>query len=81
MEGEGKIKLRLTTNELVDVALGTNHAQGFDLNVDLHSVDVDNVAPPIVKLSDAKSHALVLSNFLLDNSYILVLMKLLVLKS
>ena len=36
MEGEGKIKLRLTTNELVDVALGTNHAQGFDLNVDLH---------------------------------------------
>ena len=42
---------------------------------------MDNVAPPIVKLSDAKSHALVLPNFLLDNSYILVLMKLLVLKS
>jgi hypothetical protein len=48
--------------------LGVNHAQGFDLNVDLHSVDVDDVAPPTIKLSDAKHHASLLSNFLLDNS-------------
>jgi len=48
--------------------LGINHAQGFDLNVDLHSVDMDDVAPPIVKLSDAKHRASLLYNFLLDNS-------------
>jgi hypothetical protein len=58
----------LSTDELVDAALGVNHAQGFDLNVDLHSVDVDDVAPPTVKLNDAKHHASLLSNFLLDNS-------------
>ena len=66
---------------LVDVALGINYAQGYDLNVELHSVDVDDVAPPIVKLNDAKGHASLLSNFLLENSYILVLMKLLVFKT
>jgi hypothetical protein len=61
--------------------LGINYTQGFDLNVDLHSVDVDDVAPPIVKLSDAKRHASLLSNFLVDNSCILVLMNLLIFKS
>jgi hypothetical protein len=67
----------------VDVALGINYTQleGFDLNVDLHSVDVDDVAPPTVKLSDAKRHASSLSNFLVDNSCILVLMNLLIFKS
>jgi hypothetical protein len=50
---------------LVDVALGTNFAQHFDLNVDLDWVDVDDVAPPTIKLSDAKRHALLLSSFLL----------------
>ena len=44
------------------------HAQGFDLHVDLHLVDVDDVAPPIIKLSDAKCHASLLSKFVLDNS-------------
>jgi hypothetical protein len=29
-------------------ALGIKHAQGFDLNVDLHSLDVDDVARPTV---------------------------------
>jgi hypothetical protein len=52
----------------VDATLGINYTQGFDLNVDLHSVDVDDVAPPTVKLSDAKCHASLLSNFLLDNT-------------
>jgi hypothetical protein len=33
----------------VDAVLGINHAQGFDLNVDLHSIDVDDVAPPTKK--------------------------------
>ena len=36
MEGEEIIELELSTDELVDAALGINHAQGFDLNVDLH---------------------------------------------
>ena len=61
-------ELELSTNELVDVALRINYAQGFDLNVDVHSVDVDDVALPTVKCSDAKRHASLFSNFLLDNS-------------
>jgi len=68
MEGEEIIELELSTDELVYAALAISHAQGFDLNVDLHSVDVDDVAPPIAKLSDAKHHPSLLSNFLLDNS-------------
>ena len=68
MEGEKIIELELGTHEFVDAALGINHAQGFDLNTDLHSVDVEDVAPPIVKLSDAKRHPSLLSNVLLDNS-------------
>jgi hypothetical protein len=61
-------ELELSIDELVDVALITNHAQDFDLNVDLDSVDVDDVAPSTVKLSDAKHHASLLSSFLLENS-------------
>ena len=68
MKGEEITELELSTNELVDVALGIDYAQGFDLNVDLHSLDVDDVAPPIIKLSDAKRHASLVSNFLLENS-------------
>ena len=45
--------------------MGTNHAQDFDLNFDLHSIDVDDVAPPTIKLSDVTHHASLLSNFLL----------------
>jgi hypothetical protein len=52
----------------VDAALGINYAQGFDLNFDLHSIDVDDVAPPTVKLSDAKRHASLLSYCLMNNS-------------
>ena len=44
------------------------NAQGFDLNVDLHSINVDDIASPTIKLDDAICHALLLSNFLLDNS-------------
>ena len=38
------------------------------LHVGLHSVDVDDVAPPTVKFSDVKHHASLLSSFLLENS-------------
>ena len=41
--------LKLSTNELVDIALGTNYAQDLDLKVDLDSIVVDDVAPPINK--------------------------------
>ena len=37
-------------------------------DVDLDSIDVDDVALPIVKLSDAKRHASLLSSFLIENS-------------
>jgi hypothetical protein len=50
MEGENTIELELSNDELVDVALGINYAQGFDLNLDLRLVDVDDIAPPTVKL-------------------------------
>ena len=52
----------------MDVDLGTNYAQDFDLNIDLHSIDMDDVAPPTVHLSDAKCHASLLSSYLLKNS-------------
>jgi hypothetical protein len=45
VEGEEITVLELSIDELLDAALGTDHAQGFDLNVDLHSIDVDDVAP------------------------------------
>ena len=48
MEGKDIPELGLNLNELVDVALGINHAQGFDLDVDLHLVDADDVAPPTI---------------------------------
>ena len=34
MEGEEVTELELSIDELVEVALGINYAQGFDLNVD-----------------------------------------------
>ena len=80
MEGEEIIELELSIYKLVDVALGINYAQGFDLNVDQHSVDVDDVAPPTVKLSDAKRHASLLSSFLLENSLYFGVNELLVFK-
>ena len=45
IEGEENTELELNTNELMDVALGINYAQCFDLNIDLYSIDVDDVAP------------------------------------
>ena len=56
MDGEKITNLEFDTNELVDVALVTKYAQGFDLNVDLHSTYVNDVAPPTIELSDAKHH-------------------------
>ena len=63
MEGEEIIELELSIDELMDVALRTNYAQDFDLNVDLHYKDVDDVAPPTIKHSDAKHHVSLLSTF------------------
>ena len=68
--GEEIIELELSIDELVDAPLGTNSTQYFDLNVDLDSVDVDDVAPPTLKLSDARCRASLLSSFLLKNSFI-----------
>jgi hypothetical protein len=46
MEREKITELELSIDELVDLVFGINYAQGFDLNVDMHSIDVDNVASP-----------------------------------
>ena len=58
----------LSIDELMDVALGTNYAQYFDLNIDLHLVDMDDVTPPLVELSDPKRRVSLLFSFLLENS-------------
>ena len=58
----------MSTDELGGVALGTNYAQDLDLNVKLDSLNVDDVVPPTIKLNDDKSHASLLSSFLLENS-------------
>ena len=68
LEGENNTDLELSIDELVDVVFGTSSTQHFDLNVDLDSIDVDDVAPLTVKLNDAKRHASLLSSFLLENS-------------
>ena len=68
MEGEESIELELSNDESVDAALRTNSAQDFDFIVDLNLVDVDDVAPPTLKLSDGKCHTSLLSSFLLTNS-------------
>jgi hypothetical protein len=81
MQGEEITELESSIDELVDAALGTNYAQGFDLNVDFHLVDVDDVALPRVKPSDAKRHASLLSNLLLNNSLQYGVMKFLIRKS
>ena len=61
--------------------LGTSYAQNFDFNVDLHSVDVDDVAPPTLKRCDANvMHHCCLFSYYRSFIY-LVLMKLLVFKS
>jgi hypothetical protein len=44
MKGEKNTKLELNIDEMMDVALGINYAQGFDLNVDLHSIYANVVA-------------------------------------
>jgi hypothetical protein len=66
MKGEEVTKPKLSTIELVDVALRISCAQGFNIDVDLHPINVDDVAPPIGKLSDVKRHASLLSRFFLD---------------
>ena len=52
----------------MDDALGTNYAQGFDLNVNLDLVDVNDGAPPTIKLGDAKRHESLLYGSLSGNS-------------
>jgi hypothetical protein len=68
MEGEEITELELSIDELVDASLGINYAQGFDLNVEFHLINVDDVALPTIKLSNAKHHTSLLYNFLLNNS-------------
>ena len=67
MEGEEITKLEQSIDELVHADLGTNSTQDLYLNVDLDLVNVDDVSPPTLQLNDTKSHASLLSTFLLEN--------------
>jgi hypothetical protein len=49
----------LSIDELVDVALDTNYAQDFDIYIVLHLVDVDDVTPLTINLSDAKTSCII----------------------
>ena len=55
----------LSIDELLDVALGTNCAKDFVIDVYMHSKNVD--VPPTTKLNVSKCHASLLSSFLLEN--------------
>jgi hypothetical protein len=55
---EDKVRVRVAS---------CNYAQDFNLDVDLDLIDMDDVAPPPVKLGDANCHASLLSNFLLES--------------
>ena len=68
MEWQEIIILELSNDELVHDALGINFAHDFDLKVNQDSIDVDDVAPPIVKLSVAKCHVSLLFSFFLHDS-------------
>ena len=69
------IELELSIGEYIDVTLGINYAQGFECNVDIYSVDVDDVAPPKVYLSHVKCHAYCCLIFYQIKIYILVFIK------
>ena len=57
----------------MDMVRGNNHAEDFDLNLDPHCVDVDDVASPtIIKLNDAKRHASLLSKFIVSHVMITI---------
>ena len=55
-------------HSLVNAILGSKYAEDFDRNIDLQSLYMDDVAPPTLKLSDAKLHASFSSSFLLHSS-------------
>ena len=44
---------------------GSGYAEDIDPNIDLHTVDVDDVAPRTLKLIDVNCHASLVSSFLL----------------
>ena len=46
--GEEITEREMCNDELVNASLGTNFVQDLDLNVDLHSIDVDDGAPPTI---------------------------------
>ena len=67
----------LCTSEIHPFSLG-NHLGisliiGIFMRIKVTSVDVDDVAPLTIKLSDAKRRASLLSSFLLENSLYLML--------
>ena len=68
MDGKDLIEEELTNAELISMALDVAEASpsNLDLNVD-PIPNVDDQPPPIVRLSDARHHASMLSHFLLDN--------------
>ena len=57
------------------------HKTLISINIDLDLVYVDDVAPLIIKLCDAKRRASLLSSVILENTLYLVLVRLLVFRN
>ena len=67
MKGKKTTELKLNIDELVDANLRTHLPLKIYHNIDVDSIDIDDVASPTIKLSDAKHRASLLSSSLVDN--------------
>jgi hypothetical protein len=69
MDGEDLIEEELINTKLVDKALEVVEAAPSNLDLNIDPIpNIDNQPPPIVKLTNARHHASMLSQFLLNNS-------------
>jgi hypothetical protein len=69
MDGEDLIEEEFTNIELVDMALEVVEASPSNLDLNVESIpNVDDQSPPIIKLTDVRHHASMLSHFFLNNS-------------
>jgi hypothetical protein len=68
MDGEDIIEEELTNTKLVDMALEVVETSPSNLDLDVDPIpNVDDQPPPIIKLTNARHHAYMLSHFLSVN--------------
>jgi hypothetical protein len=68
MDGEDFIEEELINTNLIDMALEVVEASPSNLNLNVNPIpNVDDQPPPIVKLTNGRHHASMLSHFFLNN--------------